>query len=86
MHLTRRRLLALALGLPAATAFGSVAAAHERVVSRVATRVRPPASGTSATRCASCGGREHTMLRGECPERRSVTARVLRRGPGAKGA
>jgi hypothetical protein len=61
--LSRRRLLGWAVAAPAAVATGVVAAQ----VGRRAGLLRPGASGTSASRCAQCGGADHTMLAAACP-------------------
>jgi hypothetical protein len=72
MRLSRRRLLAAAAAVP-------VVLAGERGVRFVADGVRgaadalrPPAQGTSATRCALCGSPDHTMLDPRCPVARPV--------------
>jgi hypothetical protein len=61
--LSRRRLL---IPLAAATTTYIVAAAIP-ALSRTVARARPAAWGTSATRCAQCGARGHTMLDARCP-------------------
>lgn len=63
LHLTRRRLLALAGVAPVALAVGPVFGWL-----RAATgALRPPSAGTTATRCAACGATDHTMLDPDCP-------------------
>jgi hypothetical protein len=61
--LTRRRLLAATAALPILAA---VQRGLEGLRSAAAT-VRPPGSGTSATRCAQCGAADHAMLDPRCP-------------------
>jgi hypothetical protein len=58
---TRRTVIGALLAAPG-VAFGARAMAGVR---RNAALVRPAASGTSATRCACCGGDDHSML--SCP-------------------
>jgi hypothetical protein len=59
----RRAFLLGALALPAAFA-------GARLISTAADGVRaarPRAAGTTTSRCASCGGNDHTMLDPRCP-------------------
>ncbi len=72
MQISRRHLLA-------ASAAVSVVFIAERGVRLVADAargaagaLRPPAQGTSATRCALCGSAKHTMLDPRCPIARKV--------------
>ncbi len=72
MRISRRHLLA-------ASAAVSVVFIAERGVRfaadgarAVAGALRPPAQGTSATRCALCGSAQHTMLDPRCPIARKV--------------
>lgn len=60
---SRRTLLLTALSLPAAWAVGRLAGP----LTAAAIAVRPPASGSSATRCAACGAADHAMLDARCP-------------------
>jgi hypothetical protein len=67
MILSRRRLLALASGLPLLAAFTPVAATFARASRAVAAQVRPLPQGKSDSRCAVCGATEHRMLDPTCP-------------------
>lgn len=58
---SRRGFLAGLLGLPAAFVGARALAA----LGRAASFARPRPEGTSATRCALCGARDHAML--DCP-------------------
>ena len=72
MPIHRRELLLAAIVVPAAAAAGAVAARFADGVRAAAPRLRPQADGTSATRCAACGGRNHAMLNPRCPAARRV--------------
>ena len=63
---SRRGFLAGLLALPAAFP-GAKAVAS---IGRAASFARPRADGTSATRCALCGARDHAML--GCPDARKA--------------
>jgi hypothetical protein len=60
---SRRRLLAGLVGAPLA----GVAAVTATRLGANAGMLRPGAHGTSASRCAQCGARGHTMLDAACP-------------------
>jgi 4-hydroxy-3-methylbut-2-enyl diphosphate reductase IspH len=60
---SRRRLLAGLVGAPLA---GAAAVTATRLGANAAV-LRPGAHGTSASRCAQCGARDHTMLDAACP-------------------
>jgi ribosomal protein S14 len=70
--LSRRELLGIAAAVPVGVAAGTLAAGLGRVVVGAVAAVRPPAAGTSATRCARCGDPSHTMLDSSCPMERRV--------------
>jgi hypothetical protein len=38
-----------------------------RALGRLGPLARPAGAGTSTSRCAQCGSRDHTMLSGDCP-------------------
>lgn len=63
---SRRGFLAGLVALPAAF-LGARALAAAR---KAAAFARPGAEGTSATRCALCGARDHAML--DCPDAPAV--------------
>ena len=67
MPIARRRLLASLVAVPGIMVAGRVAALVESAVASAARAARPPASGTSTTRCAQCGSSEHGMLDPRCP-------------------
>jgi hypothetical protein len=71
-HLTRRRLLVGAAAIPALFAADRAARSIAGVVGSTVRAVRPPADGTSATRCARCGARDHGMLDPRCPAAKRV--------------
>ena len=71
-HLTRRRLLVGAAAIPALAAANHAARSLAGVVGSTVRAVRPPADGTSATRCARCGARDHAMLDPRCPAAKRV--------------
>ena len=72
MPINRRELLLGALAVPATAAAAAFVARLADGVRLAAPRLRPDADGTSATRCAACGGRDHTMLDPRCPAARRV--------------
>ncbi|MFH0751251.1 MAG: hypothetical protein V2B17_05395 [Chloroflexota bacterium] len=72
MHLTRRRLLAAAAAIPALAAAERATHSMASVIGSTVRSVRPPADGTSATRCALCGARDHSMLDPRCPSAKRV--------------
>jgi hypothetical protein len=67
MTVSRRDLLRAAAIGPAAFVVARVASSAGRIVTASAPTLRPPASGTSASRCARCGDPGHTMLDAGCP-------------------
>jgi hypothetical protein len=67
MRWTRRRLLAVGLGLPAFLVARRGVDALGGVLTAAIHGARPAADGTSATRCAQCGSPDHTMLDAGCP-------------------
>jgi hypothetical protein len=67
MRWTRRRLLAVGLGLPVILVARRGADALGGVMAAAIRGARPSADGTSATRCAQCGSPDHTMLDPGCP-------------------
>jgi hypothetical protein len=72
MHVTRRRLLEVAAAVPAGVALAALGARASQVMLGAASSFRPSADGTSATRCALCGGADHAMLDPGCPAARKV--------------
>ena len=72
-RLTRRRLLLGAAAIPALFAAERATRSIAGIVGSSVRAARPPADGTSATRCARCGGRDHAMLDPRCPAARRVT-------------
>jgi hypothetical protein len=72
MSLSRRDLIRVAVLAPAGLAVAGAASLMGGIVAGAAPRLRPPASGTSATRCALCGGPDHTMLDPGCPAARRL--------------
>jgi len=72
MHLTRRRLLLGAAAIPAVAAADHATRAIAGVIGTAVRAARPPADGTSATRCAFCGASDHAMLDPRCPAARRV--------------
>ncbi len=72
MSLSRRRLLAAAAAAPALLLAGRSLRAAGGAVGGAIRAVRPPADGTSATRCALCGAGDHAMLDPRCPAARRV--------------
>jgi hypothetical protein len=67
MHLTRRRLLFGAAAIPALAAADRATRSIAGVIGTALRTVRPPAEGTSATRCGLCGASDHAMLDPRCP-------------------
>jgi len=67
MHLTRRRLLLGAAAIPALAGAQRASRSLAAVVDAATRAARPPASGTSASRCALCGADDHAMLDPRCP-------------------
>jgi hypothetical protein len=67
MTLSRRRLLALASGLPVLAALVPAATMYARATKAVAAQVRPAPEGRSDSRCAVCGATDHAMLDATCP-------------------
>jgi hypothetical protein len=72
MHLTRRRLLLGAAAIPAVAAADRATRSIAGVIGTAVRGARPPADGTSATRCALCGASDHAMLDPRCPAARRV--------------
>jgi hypothetical protein len=67
---SRRRLLVAAAAVPlalAATRLGDVLRVAGDVRRAATDAVRPPESGSTATRCAACGAAGHGMLDPSCP-------------------
>lgn len=73
MVVSRRGLFVVAAGVPVAL----VTLCLGDALKAVGTVLRPAPSGTTATRCAACGARDHSMLDPDCP----ATPRVR---PGAR--
>ena len=73
MALTRRQLLRAASIVPIGLTVSALVAGVGNTLRSSAAALRPTASGTSATRCAQCGGAGHTMLDPRCPSARRVT-------------
>lgn len=71
-HITRRRLLVGAAAIPALAVANHTARSLAGIVGSTVRAVRPPADGTSATRCARCGARDHAMLDPRCPAAKPV--------------
>lgn len=68
MAMTRRRFVAAA-GVSALAALAARAAERlEPAVAAAVPALRPPAHGTSATRCALCGSTAHSSLDAACTE------------------
>lgn len=72
MPLTRRALVRLAVAAPVGLALTRAVEGAGAVLAGAAAGLRPPASGTSSTRCAACGAPDHTMLDPRCPAARRV--------------
>lgn len=62
---SRRAVLGGTLALPALLALGWCSGRAAQLVAAA----RPPAAGTSTTRCAACGDPGHSMLDAACPAR-----------------
>jgi hypothetical protein len=73
MGLTRRRLVAAAVAGPALFLVGRGLRRAGDLVDGAVRAARPPADGTSATRCARCGAADHAMLDPGCPLAKRVT-------------
>lgn len=67
MSVTRRRLLGAALLAPTAVAATRAVETLLTAVDAATRAARPRPLGTTATRCATCGGIDHTMLDPVCP-------------------
>jgi hypothetical protein len=74
MPLSRRELLRIVAVIPVGAAVGAIAANAGRLLGAAVATVRPPAAGTSASRCARCGDPTHTMLDASCP----MASKVIR--------
>lgn len=72
MHLSRRRLLVTAAAVPAVLVADRGIRAVIDGARAAAGALRPPAFGTSATRCALCGATDHAMLDPRCPAAKPV--------------
>jgi hypothetical protein len=72
MPLTRRQLLRAAGIVPIGLTVSALVAHAGEILHSTAAALRPGATGTSATRCAQCGGGDHTMLDPRCPAARKV--------------
>jgi hypothetical protein len=72
MPLSRRRLLATAAAIPIVLVVGRGIRLAADGARAAVTALRPPAQGTSATRCGLCGSPDHTMLDPRCPAARPV--------------
>ena len=72
VRVSRREVLISAALAPIGAAVGAIVSTAGQVVARSAPSLRPPAVGTSASRCAACGGSDHTMLDARCPAARRV--------------
>jgi hypothetical protein len=72
MQLTRRRLVTVMVSAPLLFAAGRGLRLAGDAAAGAIRAVRPPAQGTSATRCALCGAADHSMLDPRCPAARRV--------------
>lgn len=72
MSVTRRRLLVAGLASPILATLRPVEAMASAVQRRLTPLGRPAPRGTSASRCAVCGGAGHAMLDVACPARRDL--------------
>jgi hypothetical protein len=72
MPVSRRDVLRAAVVIPTGAAAVVLAARAADGLRAAAAVLRPEPDGTSATRCAACGGRGHTMLDPRCPAARKV--------------
>lgn len=72
MQVSRRRLLAAAAVVPLVVFIERGARVAVEGAWRAVAALRPPSTGTSATRCALCGSGDHTMLDPRCPTAKRV--------------
>jgi hypothetical protein len=72
MRVSRRRLLAVAASIPALLVARDGAQLLTAGARGAVAALRPPAQGTSATRCGLCGGTDHTMLDPRCPAAKRI--------------
>ncbi|MEX2184886.1 MAG: hypothetical protein WEC14_10600 [Chloroflexota bacterium] len=72
MGLSRRRILVAAAAVPVLFAVDRGIRAAGDGIRAAAASVRPPAVGTSASRCAMCGAPDHSMLNPGCPAARML--------------
>lgn len=72
MRISRRHLLEAAGIIPIGLGLTVLGARAAQVLVDVAPSFRPTGGGTSATRCALCGARDHAMLDPRCPAARQV--------------
>jgi len=72
MSLSRRGLLTAVVAAPALFVAGRGLRVAGEAVGGAIRAVRPPANGTSATRCAHCGAADHAMLDPRCPAAKRV--------------
>ena len=72
MAFTRRQLLRFAGVVPIGLTVSALVASAGGILRSTAAALRPPGSGTSATRCALCGSDGHSMLDPRCPAARKV--------------
>ena len=73
MRLTRRQILAVTVSTPILVVAGRGIRLAGDAVGGAIRAARPPADGTSATRCARCGAPDHGMLDPRCPAARRVS-------------
>jgi hypothetical protein len=67
MPYTRRQVLRAAGLVPIGLGAAAIATRLGEALRSATAGLRPPASGTTATRCALCGAGDHTMLDPRCP-------------------
>ena len=72
MPVSRRHFLAAAATLPVVLAAERGLHAAADGIRTATNALRPPARGTSASRCAMCGDPGHTMLDRRCPAAKRV--------------
>lgn len=72
MPITRRDMLRAAIVIPTGAAVAAFVGRAGETLRVAARELRPEPDGTSATRCAACGARGHTMLDPHCPAARKV--------------
>lgn len=72
MRLSRRRLLVTSAAIPVVLFAGRGIQLAVDGARSAAAALRPPAAGTSATRCGLCGSPDHTMLDPRCPAAKRV--------------